>query len=261
MSLKTPKAVFLQVSENTLQKVFKYLGVVFTSDNSQKKGVDTRIGKANAVLRELYCSVVTKRELSKNSKLSKNPKFLNWSLFRSSPVVMNLTWRLKNYCQKNKWQRWDICEEFSVWHVVTKSTGLKYVKLRMSSHFSESGDPSYTRSAMCPKCPRKEWRTKSFGLQSTPTGKRPKVCPRTRWRFYISDLAWYRLGVGPEKQSEIAVDRKVFRVLLGVLLPRLSPKKKRARKWANDRVCTLHWTFLFMKLFLVCLPKVNVVFK
>ena len=34
------------------------------------KGIDTRIGKANTVLRELYCSVVTKRDLSKHAKLS-----------------------------------------------------------------------------------------------------------------------------------------------------------------------------------------------
>ena len=62
-------------------------------------------------------------------------QFLNGSLFRSSPVVMNLRWRLKEYCQKNKQQRWDICEEFSVWHFVTKSTGLECVKARMSSYF------------------------------------------------------------------------------------------------------------------------------
>jgi len=60
------------VCENTLQQVetFNYLGVVFTSDGSRNKEIDTRFGKANAVLRELYYSVVTKRELSKNAKLS-----------------------------------------------------------------------------------------------------------------------------------------------------------------------------------------------
>jgi len=54
----------------------------------------------------------------------------------------------------------------------------------------------------------------------------------------------------------------------GLLPPRLSPKEKRARKWVNEWVCRptneyagLHWNFLFMKLSLVCLPKVNVVFK
>ena len=63
---------FLQVSGKTLQQVetLKYLGMVFTSDESRNTGIDTRIGKANAVLRERYCSVMTKREFSKNAKLS-----------------------------------------------------------------------------------------------------------------------------------------------------------------------------------------------
>ena len=83
-------------------------------------------------------------------------QFLNRSFFLSSPGVMNLRCRRKEYCQKNKRQRWDICEEFSVRHFVTKSTGLKSVKPRMSRQFSESRDPSYVSSAMCPECPRKE---------------------------------------------------------------------------------------------------------
>jgi len=115
-------------------------------------------------------------------------QFLNWSLFRSSPAVMNFRWRLKEYCRKNKRHRWDICKEFSVWHFATKSTGPKSVKPRMSSHFSKSRDPRYVSSATCPECPRKDWRTKSFGLRSTPTGMRPKLCLRTRWRIYISGL-------------------------------------------------------------------------
>jgi len=40
------------------------------SDGRQKMEIDTPIGKANAVLRELYCSVVTKRELPKPAKFS-----------------------------------------------------------------------------------------------------------------------------------------------------------------------------------------------
>jgi len=51
-------------------ETFKHLGVVFTSDESRNKEIDTRIGKANAVLRELYRSVVAKRELSNTAKLS-----------------------------------------------------------------------------------------------------------------------------------------------------------------------------------------------
>ena len=44
--------------------------VILTIDVSQNKGIDTRVRKANAVLRELYCSMVTKGALSKHAKLS-----------------------------------------------------------------------------------------------------------------------------------------------------------------------------------------------
>jgi len=37
---------------------------------AERQEIDTRIGKANAVLRELYRSVATKRELSNTAKLS-----------------------------------------------------------------------------------------------------------------------------------------------------------------------------------------------
>jgi len=55
-----------------LQQVekFKYLGVVFASDGSRNKEVDTPTGKADAVLRKLDRSVVTKRELFHNAILS-----------------------------------------------------------------------------------------------------------------------------------------------------------------------------------------------
>jgi len=72
MSLWNPRQCILQVSGNTLQQVkkFKRLGVVFKSDGRWSEEVDTRIGKANAVQRELYRSVVTKQELSNTAKLS-----------------------------------------------------------------------------------------------------------------------------------------------------------------------------------------------
>jgi len=55
-------------------ETFKYLGVVFRSDGSRNKSIDTLIGKANEVLRELYCSMMTKRELSKSAK----PSVFKW---------------------------------------------------------------------------------------------------------------------------------------------------------------------------------------
>jgi len=51
-------------------------------------------------------------------------------------------------------------------------------------------------SAMCPECPRKDWRSRSFGLQSTPTGKRPRG-RQGPGGVTTSVLAWSRLGVEP----------------------------------------------------------------
>ena len=63
----------LQVNGATWKQVvkFNYLGATFTSDRRQDEELlDTRIGKASAVMRALYYSIVIKRELSKKAKLS-----------------------------------------------------------------------------------------------------------------------------------------------------------------------------------------------
>jgi len=62
-------------------------------------------------------------------------------------------------------------------------------------------------------------------------GKRPRGRPRTRRSDYISDLVWSRLGVGLAEVSEIALNRAVFRVLVGLLLPRPSWEEKHVWKW------------------------------
>ena len=60
----------LQVNGATLKQAekFKYLGVAFTRDGRQDEELDTRIGKASAVMRALHYAVVMKRELSKKAK-------------------------------------------------------------------------------------------------------------------------------------------------------------------------------------------------
>jgi len=72
MSLYKPNAVYAARERNTLQQVekFKCIGVVFASDGRWSEEADGWIAKANAVLRELYRSVVTKREVSHTAKLS-----------------------------------------------------------------------------------------------------------------------------------------------------------------------------------------------
>jgi len=70
-------------------------------------------------------------------------------------------------------------------------------------------------------------------LLATTTGKQLSVRRRPRWHDYISDLVWSRLGVDWGEFSDIAVDNEVFRVHLGLLSLRPSPKAKWVRKWMN----------------------------
>ena len=83
------------------------------SDGRRNKEIDSGIGKVNAVLCELYRSVVTKWVLSNTAKLSVLKSVfvptLTW-------MVMNLGYYilkrniLKEYYSKCKRQRWDVCE-------------------------------------------------------------------------------------------------------------------------------------------------------
>jgi len=149
------------VGGNTLQQVeiFKYFGVMFPADRRRNKEINARICKANAVLRELYRAVVTKRKLSNIEKLS---------AFKSVfvPILTYLeheSWVIteKVLYLKYKWQGWDFCEEFTVRRFEIKCTTVKFVKLWMSSHFSETRRPSYDYSYTWPECPRKDCRSES----------------------------------------------------------------------------------------------------
>ncbi|KAI3363541.1 hypothetical protein L3Q82_012143 [Scortum barcoo] len=56
-----------------------------------------------------------------------------------------------------------------------------------------------------------------------PTGRRPRGRPRTRWRDYVSRLAWERLGIPLEELEEVSGVREVWASLLRLLPPRPGP--------------------------------------
>ena len=80
---RNPDQCVLQVNGARLKQVekFKYLGVAFTSNGRQDEELDTRIGKASAVMRALHYSAVMKRELSKKAKLS---------IFNIEPLLLRI---------------------------------------------------------------------------------------------------------------------------------------------------------------------------
>ncbi|KAK0143194.1 Craniofacial development protein 2 [Merluccius polli] len=60
-------------------------------------------------------------------------------------------------------------------------------------------------------------------FRARPTGRRPRGRPRTRWRDYVSRLAWEHLGIPQEELAEVAGEREVWASLLRLLPPRPDP--------------------------------------
>ena len=77
-----------QTNGVTLQQTekFKYLEITFSSDGKQHNKLDTRIGKASTLMRQLYQSVVLKRELCTKANFLSSNQFL----FLSSLMVMSV---------------------------------------------------------------------------------------------------------------------------------------------------------------------------
>jgi len=196
--------------------------VVFTSDGSRNKGVYSRIGEANAVLGELYCSVVLKRELAKTAKLS---------VFKSVFVSI-LTCGQESYVTTERILSKEQTAEMGYLRrvlgvtFVTKSTGLKSVKPRCQASFSNREILAMLVRPCVQNDPGKYGELSPSGYSLYTHGKAALIRPRTKWRDYISDLSWSRLGVEPAELSEIGVDREVFRVILEFCCPRDSPQRK-----------------------------------
>ncbi|KAJ7991217.1 hypothetical protein DPEC_G00295030 [Dallia pectoralis] len=60
-------------------------------------------------------------------------------------------------------------------------------------------------------------------FQARPAGRRPRGRPRTRWRDYISTLAWERLGIPQSELANVTREREVWGPLLELLPPRPDP--------------------------------------
>ncbi|CAL8276249.1 unnamed protein product [Arctogadus glacialis] len=71
-------------------------------------------------------------------------------------------------------------------------------------------------------------------FQARPVGRRPRGRPRTRWRDYISTLAWERLGISPSELVNVAREREVWGPLLE-LLPR-DPTPDKRMKMRRDEI-------------------------
>jgi len=183
-SPESQSSVRLQVSGNTLQQVekFKHLRVVFTSGGRQNKVIDIRLAKANVVLREIYRSAVTQRELSNTANLS---------VFKSVCSVPHLwSWILVDY-----WKRAISSvsgRDGFFAKILRRDTSWRSAQLWNSYNpesraTSPNRDPSRTLVRPCVQNLSLKIGEASYAGYTD--GKRPKGRPRGRWRDYFSNLS------------------------------------------------------------------------
>ena len=224
---RNPDQCVLQVNGATLKQVekFKYLGVAFTSDGRQDEELDTRIGKASAVMQALHYSVVMKRELSKKAKLSIfKAVFVPILTYGHESWVM--TERMRSQVQASEMRFLRRIEGVTLFNKVRsseirKSLNIEPLLLRIErSQLRWFGHVSRMPQERLPK----------QALHAKANGRRPVGRPRTRWTDYIEDLGWNRLGLRPSEMMEVMEDREVWRLNLELLPPQPSRKSGQWRK-------------------------------
>ncbi len=186
----------LQVGGVLLPQVeeFKYLGVLFTSEGRMEREIDRRIGAASAVMRSMYRSVVVKKELSRKAKLS---------IYRSIYVptltygheLWVMTERTRSRIQAAEMSFLRRVAGRSLRDRVRSSVTREELRVEPLLLHIERGQLRWLGHLF--RMPPGRLPGKVF--RARPTGRRPRGRPRTRWRDYVSQLAWERLGVPPRK--------------------------------------------------------------
>ncbi|KAK3528563.1 hypothetical protein QTP70_002803 [Hemibagrus guttatus] len=209
-------ACTLQVGGEVLPQVeeFKYLGVLFTSEGRMDREIDRRIGAAAAVMRSMYRSVVVKKELSWKAKLSIYQSIYVPTLTYGHELWV-MTERVRSRIQAAEMSFLRRVAGRSLRDRVRSSVTREELGVEPLLLHIERGQLKWLGHLfrMPPGCLPGEV------FRACPTGKRPRGSPRTRWRDYVSRLAWERLGVPPEELEEVSGEREVWASLLRLLPP------------------------------------------
>ncbi|KAK3530739.1 hypothetical protein QTP70_000755 [Hemibagrus guttatus] len=171
---------------------FKYLGVLFTSEGRIDREIDRRIGAVAAVMRSMYQSVVVKKELSQKAKLSIYQSIYIPTLTYGHELWV-MTERVGSRIQAAEMSFLRRVAGRSLKDRVRSSITREELRLEPLLLHIERGQLRWLGHLF--RMPPGRLPGKVFWACAT--GKRPRGRPRTRWRDYVSRLAWERLGLPP----------------------------------------------------------------
>src|SRR5215470_7222382 len=195
---------------NSLFKLlFKYLGVQFSSDGQWDGEIDRRIAAAGAVFHSLYRSIVTKRELSRQTKIAVFKTIFrpiltygceNWVItenVRSRLQAAEMRF-LRRAAGHTRWDRIPNSEIRTLFQIEPLLLFIERQQLRWLGHVLRMPYDRLARSV----------------FEAVPKGKRPRGRPRNRWCEYMAGLCWERLGVPWAEVPRVASDREHWEVLM-----------------------------------------------
>ncbi|XP_058616632.1 uncharacterized protein LOC131530397 [Onychostoma macrolepis] len=222
MRISTSKSEAMVLSRKKvacpLQVGGEFLGVLFTSEGRMEREIDRQIGAASVVMRWMYRSVVVKKELSCKAKLS---------IYRSI-YVPTLTYGRELWVMTERTRSRIQVAEISFLRRVAGCS----LRDRVRSSVTRE-ELRVEQLLLNIERSQLRWLGHLFRMPpgrlhgevfwASPTRRRPQGRPRTRWRDYVSRLAWESLGVPPEEQEEVSGEREVWASLLRMLPPRPGP--------------------------------------
>ena len=193
---------------------FKYLGSTFASDGKWDTEINIRIGKAGAVMRELYRTIVAKRELSIRAKLAVfkaiyvptliygHESWVMTERMRSQvqAAEMRFLRRVAGVRRIDRVRNSAIREELQIEPLLLK---IERSQLRWFGHVL--------------RMPTNRLPIRVYSAQ--PTGRRPRGRPRKTWRASMEGLC-ERLGLSPASVQAVAGDRDQRRARIACLTSR-----------------------------------------
>ena len=164
-------------------KKFKYLGIAFTSDGRQDKELDTRIGKASAVMLVSHYSVVMKFQSSKKAKLSIfKTVFVPILTYGHESLIM--TERVRSQVQAPEMSFLRRIEGVTLFNKV-RSSEIR-ISLNIEPLLLRTEKSQLRWFGHASKMPQE--RLPKQALLSKPNGRRSVGRPRTKWTNYKEDL-------------------------------------------------------------------------
>ena len=163
----------------------------------------------------LHRMVVTKRQLSWKAKLS-----IYWSVFVPTLTYGHVQWVMT--------ERMRLCVQVAKMGFLHRVAGVSLRDRVRSSAIREG--LGVEPLLLCVERSQLRWfghlmrmppgRLPREVFLARPTGRRPRGRPRTRWRDYISSLAWEHMGIPESELVSMAGEREVLGSQLKLLPPR-----------------------------------------